>query len=83
MDRDQGLWIAREDLELEMAARAAVLDQGIRNLVRIRAEDWISMVGGDPARAGELREAINSALDQLMNQYVKTDAFQVMFEEEN
>ena len=41
------------------------------------------MVGGDPARAGELREAINSALDQLMNQYVKTDAFQVMFEEEN
>ncbi|MCF8094451.1 MAG: hypothetical protein K9J79_03730 [Desulfobacteraceae bacterium] len=82
MDKDAGKWIAREDLEMEMAARAAVLDQGIRNLVRIRAEDWIHMVGGDTARAGELKAAVNDALDQLMNAYVKTDSFQVMFEGE-
>lgn len=82
MEKDQGRWIAREDLEMEMAARAAILDQGLRSLVRIRAEDWIQVVGGDTSRAGELKAAVNEALDQLMNAFCSTDTFQVMFEED-
>lgn len=82
LEKERGLHIPRADLEMEMAGRAAVLEQGLRNLVQIRAEDWVHLVGGDVNRAGELRAAINSEVDHLLNRYVTTESFSVMFDEE-
>lgn len=82
MDREQGKWIPRDDLEMEMAGRAAVFEHGFRNLVRIRLDDWIHLVGGNVARAGELRIVINEELDRLLNQYSRSDNFLVLFEED-
>jgi hypothetical protein len=81
MEKEEGRWIPREDLELEMAGRAAVLEQGFRNLVQVRAADWIHICGGDAARAGELRAAVNEQLDDLLNEFARADVFQVLFEE--
>lgn len=82
MEVEEGKWIPRENLELEMAGRAAVLDQGLRNLIQIRVDHWINLVNGDQARSGELRAAMFDELDALMNSYVSTDTFQVLFEED-
>jgi|SRR6056297_2616460 len=82
MEKDAGRWLPREDLELEMAGRAAVLEQGFKNLVQVKAADWVHACGGDPKRAGELRAAINAELDGLLNEFARADAFQVLFEEE-
>ena len=82
MERDQKKWIPRDDLEMEVATRAVVFEQGFKNLIRIRLDDWVALVGGNVARAGELRVIINDQVDQLLNQYARADAWLVMFEEE-
>lgn len=81
MEKDAGRWLPREDLELEMAGRCAVLERGFRNLVQVKAADWVAACGGDPNRAGELRAAVNAELDVLLNEFARSDNFQVLFEE--
>lgn len=81
LERELGKWIPRADLEMEMAGRAAVLDQGLSSLVQVRADDWIRMVGGDPNRAPDLKAAMAEAVARLLNSYAQTDTFQVMFDE--
>lgn len=82
MEKEAGKWLPREDLELEMAGRAAVLEQGLKNLFRVRAADWIHMVSGDAARAAELRAVLERELDQLLTAYARADQFQILFEGE-
>ncbi|MFW6284150.1 MAG: hypothetical protein ACOC1H_02035 [Desulfosalsimonas sp.] len=83
IEKEEGKWLPRADFEMEMAARAAILEQGFRNLVRIRADDWIHIAGGDVHRAAEVKTAINTELDRLMNEFANTDTFQVIFEDDD
>ncbi len=80
MEKEEGKWIPRADLEMEMAARAAVLDQGLSSLVSVRAEAWIHLAGGNPNRAPDLKAAIAAEVDALLGAFVQTDTFTVMFE---
>jgi hypothetical protein len=78
----RGELLPREDLYLEMAGRTSVLEQGFKGLVQVRAADWVHVAGGDVNRSAELREAILAEFDVLLNEFARTDVFQVLFEEE-
>ena len=74
----QGKYIPREDVELELAGRAVVLDSALKYMVQSRAHEWVRLVGGDPANPPDLIEAMGNDLDQTLNEFARSDNFQVV-----
>jgi hypothetical protein len=81
LEKEQGKYIPKADFESELAARAAVLESGFRNLFNIRIREWIALVNGKPERAADLMAALNRGLDEQLNTYATTRSFQVIFED--
>ena len=77
-DREQGLYIPREDLEQELASRALLLDAGLRRMFQESLADWVFLVEGNPTKVRELQDQIFEQLDGLMNEYANLDSFQVL-----
>jgi len=80
--RLEGKYIPRQDLELELASRAGVLDTGLRSDIKTHARDWVHMVGGRAERVPDLVEAMLDVLDRRLNEYARMDRFEVIFSEE-
>jgi len=74
---EEGLYIPTEQLELEMAARAGVLDAGLAHFFQSEAGGWINLVGGDQRKLPELIGALIDAKDRFMNQYARAKEFVV------
>jgi hypothetical protein len=81
-DVEQGKYIERDRMFMEMAARAGILDAGLNHWIQTGAAGWIRLVGGDLKRIGELIAAMNAGKDELLNHYAQTQEFQVIFEGE-
>ena len=79
--RLEGKYIPRENLELELASRAGVLDSGLRTDIKTHARDWVHLVGGQADRVPDLVEAMLDVLDRRLNEYARMDKFEVLFEE--
>jgi hypothetical protein len=80
---EEGKYIPKDQLYLELAARAAVLDTGIRALIQLRCEEWISAVRGDHELTATLARVMISDFEDLVNAFATTRQFQVMFMEED
>ena len=80
-EREIGRYIPREDVELELASRAALFERILRRRIRERAIDWIELVGGDTKKNQELIADMFKELDAALNEYANTDHFQVLFTE--
>lgn len=80
--KEMGKYIPRENLELELASRAGVLDSGLRTAIKTHARDWVHLVGGQADRVPDLVEAMLDVLDQKLNEYARMDRFEVIFEDE-
>jgi hypothetical protein len=78
--KERGALIPRDDVELELAGRGMVLEQGLKTMVRLRADDWVHLVGGDISRGHELRTAVTAEIDQLLTGYADIGRYVVMFE---
>ncbi|MDI6688195.1 MAG: hypothetical protein QME06_08270 [Desulfobacterales bacterium] len=78
---EEGKYIPRDQFEMELASRVAVLDAGWAHLNQSKAADWIETVEGNPKKAGELIAALNQAKNGILNQYATTREFQVIIEE--
>lgn len=77
-DKDQGKYIPREQMDIELAGRAGILDAGLKHWVQSRAAEWIRTVGGDPKKIGELINLMNRDIDEHINNYASTREFQVI-----
>lgn len=73
-------WIRRGDFNREMAARAAVLDQGVQNFFRLRVPDLVSMCGGDAMKVSTLVDYALAEWNVLLAEYVDVKQFTVVFE---
>lgn len=80
-EKEEGKYLPRSEFEAELAARAAVLDSGFRNIFNVRVREWIALVNGTPERASDFLAALNQALDEQLNTYATTRSFMVMFED--
>lgn len=77
-EKELGKHIPRKDVELELAARAMVLENGFRHLFTLRAHEWIGMVGGRPEKLPDFLRALNIALDEQLSSYATTKSFKVL-----
>ncbi len=77
----EGRMIPREQFAMELAARAATLEAGLKHLVQDRVADWIQLVAGDQAQLPELLRVIHLDLDRALNEYASTREFHVLFEQ--
>jgi len=74
-----GKYMLKTDVEMEIAARAAALDAGLRHMYQSKIPDWVEIVAGDPQKTAILLESINQDLDDQLNEFANMSRFQVIF----
>lgn len=82
LEKDQGRFILREDLDLELASRAGVFDSGLRTKIKTHARDLVYLVGGKPEKIPEFLQMMFELLDEQMNEFARMDRFEVVFEQD-
>jgi len=80
---EEGKYIEKERMAEELAARAGVLEAGLKHWVQSRAADWIRIAGGDVKQAGELINAMIRDLDEHINGYAQAKEFEVVIDGED
>jgi hypothetical protein len=78
LDKDRGLYVPREQMEIELATRAGILVAGLKHWVQSKAADWIAAVGGDNKRVGELINIMNRDVDEHINIYASAKEYEVI-----
>ena len=81
MEKERGLYIRREEMEIELAGRAGILVAGLKHWVQSRAADWIAAVAGDMKRTGELINLMTRDVDEHINHYAASREYEVVIEE--
>lgn len=79
-EKSIGKLIDRRDVELELAARAAVLSAGLETMVYARSAEWIFLVQGKPEFSAKLAEEMIQSFRDTLNDYAQIKTFQVLFE---
>ncbi len=75
----KGKFVAKEQVHLELAARAVTLSAGIRTAFEAHILDFISLVDGTPKKGAALVERLEAILDEALNEYSREMEFEVTF----
>lgn len=78
----EGKYVLREEVELEMAARAAALYDGLKGMVQANSKAWIATVKGRQKNTADLIRAVIGSVEDLFNDYAKPQEFEVEVGEE-
>ena len=81
-DKDQGLFVPREQLEIELATRAGIFLAGLKHWTQANAADWIDLVGGDTKKVGELINKMTGDIDEHINHYAGSREYEAVIEAE-
>ena len=81
-EKDRGLYVPKDQMEVELATRAGILIAGLKHWVQTRAADWIAAMTGDSKRVGELINMMSIDLDGHINQYASNKEYEVIIEAE-
>lgn len=81
-EKEQNKYIPKEQMEIELAARAGILDAGLKHWIQSRAADWIRTVDGDTKKVGELMNLMNRDLNEHINNYAAATEYQVIVDAE-
>ena len=79
-ENEQKKLIPREQMDLELAARAGILEAGLKHWVQSRAAEWIRAVAGDMKKVGDLVNLMNHDLDEHINSYASQIEYQVVID---
>lgn len=80
LDKELGKLIPREQLEIELAAWTGIVEAGLKHWIQSNAAGWIRMMDGDVKKVGELINAMDSDLDELINNYSGDREYEVVFD---
>lgn len=81
-EKEAGRYLLRSDFEMELAARAAVLETSLRQMAQTKAYDWIAVCRGEHSKAADMAAMVTAEIGAVLNDYAATDKFQVIFIEE-
>lgn len=81
-DKDRGLYVPKEQMEIELATRAGILIAGLKHWIVSNTAEWINLVGGDTRKAGELITKMSNDLDEHINHYAGSREYEVIIESE-
>ena len=82
-DKDRGLFIPKEQMDIELATRAGILIAGLKHWVQTRCADWIAAVSGDNKKVGELINIMSNDIDEHINHYASSREYEVIIEAED
>lgn len=80
--KEQGLFIPKDQMEIELATRAGILVAGLKHWVQSKAADWIAAVSGDTKKTGELINLMNRDVDEHINNYASSKEYEVVIDSE-
>jgi len=79
-DRDLGLYVSKERVEVEWAGRVGILEAGLKQWLRSGVAGWIRAAGGDLNRSGELVNEMMRDLDEQLNNYAAAKEYELEIE---
>ena len=82
-NRDRGLYIPREQMDIELATRAGILIAGLKHWIQTNVADWIVSVGGDTRKVGELINKMSNDMDEHINHYASSREYEVIIDGED
>jgi hypothetical protein len=81
-EKEAGKYLLRSSFEMELAARAAVLQVTLQQMASTKAYEWIAVCQGNHTKAQDLTAMITAEIDEALNNYASTDSFHVIFTNE-
>ncbi|MBU2623428.1 MAG: hypothetical protein KKD92_14040 [Proteobacteria bacterium] len=78
-EKEAGRYLLRSDFEMELAARAAVLEMSLRQMAQTKAYDWVAVCRGEHSKAADMAAMVTAEIGTVLNDYATTDSFQVIF----
>ena len=82
LDILKGKHIDRSKLEMELAARAVVLDSGLEYLFKTNVAEMVAIVGGDLDKSPLLLDLLLKKKDEQLSLYANFEDFVVSFTED-
>lgn len=79
----QGKFIPKDQVHLELAARAVTLATGLKTAFEAHGLDLIALVDGNPKKAAALIEFLEKLLEESFNEYSRPMEFEIEFIEED
>lgn len=79
----KGKFVPREQVNLELAARAVALASTLKTNFEARNLDFVAAVEGNPKKAASLVERLEAVLDEALNEYSRELEFEVTFTAES
>lgn len=79
LEKLKGKYIEKALFEAELASRAAIFETGLKHSFSAKVQDLIAIVGGKSEKSPDFLEALNSFLDEELNNYATTKRFHVVF----
>ncbi|MDE7063908.1 MAG: hypothetical protein K2O70_00330, partial [Desulfovibrionaceae bacterium] len=77
----KGKFVPKEQVHLELAARAVALASGLKTACEARHLDLVALVEGNPKKGAALVEKLEALLDEVLNEYSRELEFEVTFEQ--
>lgn len=82
LGRDQGKYIPKDQMDIELAGRAGILEAGLKHWIQSHAADWIRLTGGDTKKVGELIHSMIYGLDEHLNEFAGVREYRIVIEAE-
>lgn len=79
LEKDMGKYIERAMFEAELAARAAILETGLKHYFSSKIQELVTLVGGKPEKSPEFMQRLNALVDEELSRYATTKNFHVVF----
>jgi hypothetical protein len=79
LDVEQGKYLPRADIEMQLAARAVALEAGFDHMVYTKASELVALVGGRQENAELLIAALLAVKDEWFKSYASVEEFEVFF----
>ena len=78
--KEQGLYIPKDQMDIEVASAMGVLLSGTKHWLQSEAAEWIAVVGGNNKKVGEFINLITNSYDELTNSLSHSRQYEVIFE---
>lgn len=69
LDRERGKYLLKTDVAVENATKFGAIEAGIKHLMRTRAIDYCTLIGGEAKKANDLIAAFNADVDIVLDQF--------------
>lgn len=80
-EKDAGHLVPREQMEIELAGRASILDAGLKHWIHSQAMEWVRVIGGDVKRVGEFIHILTYSLDEHINTYANAKDYLIVIDD--